>query len=271
MRKFLRGLMGRYIIFQKLHLSLKKKKKRMSDWEFRKDYHKYKSMNTRESMALKWHFILKMADDKYSGAGNLGDYFWQDLMIARMIYNNDPDIHYDIGSRLGGFIAYLLSFRQDKKTVMIDIRPLPQKIDGLEFIQADATNLDRIASESIDSLSSLHALEHFGLGRYGDPIDPEASFKAMKAMQRVLKFNGMLYLSLPCSKVEKCVFNANRLFNPYTIIHQFDEMELINFYLIKNNGIKKLEIFQMSEDELLNMLDDTRSGNTCIFVFRKRK
>ena len=91
-----------------------------------------------------------------------------------------------LGRDWGGFIAYLLSFRQDKKTVMIDIRPLPQKIDGLEFIQADATNLDRIASESIDSLSSLHALEHFGLGRYGDPIDPEASFKAMKAMQRVL-------------------------------------------------------------------------------------
>lgn len=269
MRNFLSGLMGRYVILQKLYLLLKKKRRRMSDWEFQKDYNRYKSMNTRKSMDPKWRFILKMADDKYLEAGNLGDYFWQDLVVARMVYNNNPDIHYDIGSRLEGFIAYLLSFRQNKKTVMIDIRPLSQKIEGLEFIQANATNLETIASESIDSLSSLHALEHFGLGRYGDPIEPEACFKAMKAMQRVLRLNGTLYLSLPCSKVEKCVFNANRLFNPYTVVRHFDKMELTDFYIIKNDNVNRVEIFQIPEAELLDMLDDTRSGNTCIFVFRK--
>lgn len=30
---------------------------------------------------------------------------------------------------------------------------------------------------STDSLSCLHTLEHFGLGRHGDPIDPEGHIK----------------------------------------------------------------------------------------------
>ena len=60
------------------------------------------------------------------------------------------------------------------KITIIDIRPLPIKVSNLKFIQANATNLDGIKDNSIESLSSLHAVEHFGLGRYGDPVDPDA-------------------------------------------------------------------------------------------------
>ena len=96
---------------------------------------------------------------------------------------------------------------------MIDIRPLPEKIEGLKFIQADATNLDGIADNSIKSLSSLCAPEHFGLGRYGDPIAPDACFKAMKSMQRVLQRGGYLYCAVPVGETSCVAFNAHRIFN----------------------------------------------------------
>jgi hypothetical protein len=35
-----------------------------------------------------------------------------------------------------------------------------------------------------DSLSCLHALEHFGLGRYGDPIDPRGHEKGITRWRR---------------------------------------------------------------------------------------
>ena len=74
----------------------------------------------------------------------------------------------------------LLSFR--KNVILIDIRPLGKEIDGLEFIKADATNLENIDDNSIESISALSSIEHFGLGRYGDEVDPEACFKCFEAI-----------------------------------------------------------------------------------------
>ncbi len=99
-------------------------------------------------------------------------------------------MHLDVGSRLDGFIAHLLAFMEVE---VIDIRPLNINVPGLRFTLGDATVLER-KSDSVESLSSLHAVEHFGLGRYGDSIDPEACFKAMRSFARVLKPGGVLYL-----------------------------------------------------------------------------
>ena len=40
---------------------------------------------------------------------------------------------------------------------------------------------------SIESLSCLHALEHFGLGRYGDPINPEGNIIGLENMIKILR------------------------------------------------------------------------------------
>lgn len=127
------------------------------------------------------HVILS---DWNGDAGTLDYYFWQDLWAAKKIFQRRPSQHLDIGSRIDGFVAHVLSFMP---VTMIDVRPLSEseKVEGLNFIQADATNLENIPDNSLESLSSLCAPEHFGLGRYGDPVDAQACFKAMKSMQRV--------------------------------------------------------------------------------------
>ena len=119
---------------------------------------------------------------------------------------------------------------------MIDIRPLSQKVEGLNFIQADATNLEGIADDSIISLSSLCAPEHFGLGRYGDPVDPEACFKALKSMQRVLSRGGHLYISVPVGEFSGVAFNAHRIFKPDLIIETLDKLKLVDFALCKGSN-----------------------------------
>ena len=153
-------------------------------------------------------------------------YFWQDLWAAHHIHNERPENHYDIGSRVDGFITHLLSFGQH--TTMLDIRPLRIEADNLDFIQADATNLDGIDDESIESFSALCSLEHFGLGRYGDPIDPEACFKCFEAIQKKTRSGGNVYISVPIGK-EHLEFNAHRVFFAESIIKSFDKMKLIEF------------------------------------------
>ena len=118
---------------------------------------------------------------------------------------------------------------------MIDIRPLPQKIEGLIFIQADATNLDGISDMSIISLSALCSPEHFGLGRYGDPVDPEACFEALKSMQRVLAPGGHLYIAVPVGDKSGVAFNAHRIFTPEIISETVNELRLEDFAVVNGH------------------------------------
>jgi len=99
--------------------------------------------------------------DRFDVGGSVSKhYFHQDLWAARKIYDKLPSVHYDIGSRLDGFISHCLVYT---KVIMLDIRPIKQSIGSLEFIQTNAMNMSNVDSNSIDSISSLHAVEHFGL------------------------------------------------------------------------------------------------------------
>lgn len=49
-------------------------------------------------------------------------------------------------------------------------------------------------------LFSLISFDHDGLGRYGDPIDPDADLKAMANVRCALKNDGILFLTIPIGK-----------------------------------------------------------------------
>lgn len=148
----------------------------------------YEEMLPRETLRYRKEFEW-MIDESKSDAGGCGAYYWQDLWAASKIIKRRPEVHYDIGSRIDGFVAHLQAAEQN--TVLIDIRKMESKMPFVKFYQADATSLEGITDESVESISALCSLEHFGLGRYGDPIDPGACFKAMKSIQRVVKKVGM--------------------------------------------------------------------------------
>lgn len=194
-----------------------------------RDMSRYNRMNTRPDFNASLTKIYPCVKDWDSNAGSLGVYFWQDLWCARKIFQLKPAEHYDIGSRLDGFIAHVLPFMP---VTMIDIRPLPKKVEGLNFIQADATNLESIADKSIVSLSALCSPEHFGLGRYGDSVDPEACFKALESMQRVLAPGGRLYISVPIGDKSGVAFNAHRIFQPKLVAQTLNELRLEDFAVI---------------------------------------
>ncbi len=193
---------------------------------FMKDKNEYERLNKRKNFSIHEEELWPMIGDRYANAGTVDNYFWQDLWAAQHVYRNMPKEHYDIGSRLDGFIAHVLSFGVPVR--MIDIRPFPEQIEGLETIVEDATRLTGFADNSIESLSALCSLEHFGLGRYGDPIDPEACFICFDIIQHKLKHRGNLYLAVPVGR-ERLEFNAHRVFYPSTIVDCFSSMKLMDF------------------------------------------
>jgi hypothetical protein len=176
--------------------------------------------------------LLPALADRYDSAGATGHYFHQDLWAASRIHARRPSDHVDIGSRIDGFVAHLLVFMP---VTVVDIRPLKSDIARLSFIQDDATSLRSFADDSVDSLSSLHAVEHFGLGRYGDPVDPGASFRMMRGLARVLKPGGRLYFSVPVGR-ERLEFNAHRVFSPHTVIDAVAPLRLVSFAAVDDAG-----------------------------------
>jgi hypothetical protein len=116
-----------------------------------------------------------------------------------------------------------------------------------------------------DSLSCLHALEHFGLGRYGDPIDPSGHEKGVRNMAALLKPGGTFYLSTPIGR-ERVEFNANRVFDPRTILRLAEASGLI---LSKLTVVIGGQVNEFSPDE--EALNRLAEAPYClgIFVFSK--
>lgn len=199
------------------------------------DTRTYMEMNKRPNFAINEDYLWPIIGDKYAPAGMINNYFWQDLWAARLVVKSGIKQHFDIGSRLDGFITHLLA--SGLEVTMIDIRKFPEKVEGLHTIVDDATSLRQIPDDSIESLSALCSLEHFGLGRYGDTIDPEACFKCFANIQRKLKPGGKLYISLPIGK-ERLEFNAHRVFYPSTVLDCFDSLTLEEFSCTSDGKIE---------------------------------
>jgi hypothetical protein len=159
--------------------------------------------------------IVPCLHDWYEEAGSTqSEYFWQDLIVARMIFEAAPVKHVDVGSRIDGFVSHVACFRELE---VLDVRPVTRPIPGISFRQVDLTRPEGLHPGYCDSLSCLHALEHFGLGRYGDKIDPKGLERGLANLSSLLSEAGVLYLSIPIGQ-ERVEFNANRVCNPETIL-----------------------------------------------------
>lgn len=182
-------------------------------------------------------------------------YFFQGAWLARRIVLQNPTSHVDVASSvltvsvLSGFVP----------TKFVDYRPLAVDLAGLDCVQGDLNHLP-FESCSIDSLSCLHVIEHVGLGRYGDELDPRGHERAASELQRILASGGRLYLSTPVGRERVC-FNAHRVFHPQTILSLFGTLSLIEFSFVGDDG-------RLHEQQSLSGADDQEYG--CgLFVFKK--
>lgn len=192
----------------------------------------YRSTNSYSKFAIKLKYLFPVYSDRYMDAGSAtGHYFHQDVWAAKKIFSDNPVLHIDIGSRIDGFVAHLLVFRP---VTVIDVRVLTSNVEGLTFIRGDVTNLDFV-DDSLESVSSLHAIEHIGLGRYGDHIAYDGWEKSLLEIQRVLKPGGKFYLGVPVGDERLC-FDAHRIFNVMTILDAMSQMELIDFSYVDDQG-----------------------------------
>jgi SAM-dependent methyltransferase len=172
-----------------------------------------------------------LTDRTQAAGGGDSQYFYQDWWAARKVYESGRKDHVDVGSRIDGFVAHCATFAT---VTFVDIRPFESEIPTIRSAIGTLLALP-FDDRSVVSLSCLHVAEHVGLGRYGDPLDPDGTIKAIRELQRVLAPGGNLYFGIPIGRERVC-FNAHRILSPHTILAGFNELSLESFAAIDDRG-----------------------------------
>lgn len=168
--------------------------------------------------------------DRMASTGIDSHYFFQAIWGFKRIQSALPESHVDVGSdvRWVGMLTCIT------RVSFIDIRPLQLQLDNYEGKAGSIISLP-YANGSLSSVSSLHVIEHIGLGRYGDPLDPDGSHKACAELMRVLAPSGKLYVSMPIGD-SRVQFNGQRVFSIPDVLVLFLGLELVELSIVDTLG-----------------------------------
>jgi len=214
------------------------------------DLRKIKKQKQKSNNKWKFGSPYPILDERFASSGAAkGHYFHQDLLIARRIFANQPEIHVDVGSRVDGFVAHVSSFRQIE---VIDIRHPPNELQNIKFIQGDIMkSVQNDLIDYCDSLSSLHAVEHFGLGRYNDPINYEGYIIGLNNMYKIIKTGGKFYFSVPIGP-QRIEFNGHRIFSLVHILELLENKYSIDHFSYVDDKGDLYEDIKLTDENINN-------------------
>lgn len=157
-------------------------------------------------------------------------YIYHPAWAARVLAQTRPEKHIDISSILS-FSTTMSAFVPME---FYDYRPADVQLSALHCGKADLLQLP-FGDNSVQSISCMHTIEHVGLGRYGDPLDPDGDLKAIRELKRVVAPGGDLLFVTPVGK-PAIHFNAHRVYGYAQIMEYFEGMELKDFSLVPDTG-----------------------------------
>ena len=219
----------------------------------------YLSFRSKVLYPTRFKLLPSLNDFNDSAGAADGHYFWQDLICAQWINDENPEQHFDVGSRVDGFIAHLLASRE---VILLDIRPLPYKIPGLTMVIGDIQIESQREAGAYTSVSSLHSIEHFGLGRYMDPIDPIGHEKGLLNLAAMVAEEGSLYVSFPIG-THVVEFNSQRIIDPLWPQELLKDFVLEKFVVIPWKGAPKYGSMPSEVDRKI-------FGQAGLYKFRKQ-
>lgn len=203
--------------------------------EFKKDFSQFSKLSYEKGarFSLNWKDRFPCLDDKTASTRFEPHYTYHPAWAARILSKTKPEYHVDISSTLQ-FSAIISAFIPVR---FYDFRPANLKLSNLSSKTENLAALSFV-DNSIISLSCMHVVEHVGLGRYGDPLDPDGDKKAIRELKRVLAKGGDLIFVTPVGR-PRIQFNAHRIYSYDQILDLFSDLELQEYSLIPDNAVKE--------------------------------
>jgi len=149
-------------------------------------------------------------------------YLYQDAWAARQVFEAKPTRVVDIGSTKL-LVAILAQFCP---VITLDIRYWQVHVPGLTMTYGDITKLP-FSDNSVRFLTTMCVIEHVGLGRYGDLLDPFGSVHAFREVKRIMAPGGHFVFSVPVSHTAGLQFNAHRIFSHQQVLDYLDGFDVM--------------------------------------------
>jgi hypothetical protein len=199
--------------------------------QFKAEFENFRAIaqGSERNFPMNWEDRFPCLNDKTAATEFDRHYVFHPAWAARILAATMPAKHVDISSSLY-FCSIVSAFIPVR---FYDYRPASLGLDNLTSEAVDLLALP-FADGSVASLSCMHVVEHVGLGRYGDPLDPDGDLKAMAELNRVLAQSGSLLFVVPVGK-SKIMFNAHRIYAYDQVMDGFPKLKLKEFALIPDN------------------------------------
>jgi SAM-dependent methyltransferase len=199
---------------------------------FLSQYREFAKQNeaVRPELKTLWADRWARLDDKTGHLPFDAHYVYHTAWAARALAAIRPSKHIDISSY--SYFATIASAFVPME--FYDYRPAAIRLPNLECGAADLCHL-QFDDQSIESISCMHTIEHIGLGRYGDPLDPQGDRCALSELQRVVAPGGSLLVVVPTGK-PRIQFNAHRIYDPAMIESALPELQLHHWALLPDDA-----------------------------------
>jgi len=235
---------------------------RLKELKFEQEFKAFnelsQSTGSTRRFSIRWEDRWPCLEDRTSSTGFDRHYIYHPAWAARIISKTKPAEHTDISSTLV-FCSILSAFVPVR---FFDFRPADLRLDNLLSATADLLNLP-FRDDSIQSLSCMHVVEHIGLGRYGDPLDPDGDVKAMRELRRVLAPGGSLLIVVPVG-IPRICFNAHRIYRFQQVCEAFSGLKLREFSLIPDDPAFGGLIYNATEE----VVDCQHYGCGCFWFLK---
>ena len=237
-------------------------KKIAIDRQFLSEFKSFKALSKKlpERFPVSWQDRMPCMSEKNGTTVFDRHYVYHLAWAARILSNTKPEKHIDISSYVY-FPAVISAFIPVN---YYEYHPCDLELSGLTSRHADLLSLP-FEDGNVNSLSCMHVVEHVGLGRYGDPVDPDGDLKAIEELKRVMAGNGDLLFVVPVGQ-PKVIFNAHRIYSYDQVISYFTGFNLTEFSLIPDNPADGGLICNAPE----HIVDQQEYGCGC-FWFKKEK
>lgn len=212
---------------------LKKTSKKL---RFLRQYQTFRRENSarRPEFSTDWVDCWPRMDDQTAQLPFDAHYVYHTAWAARILAELKPSKHIDISS-----YTYFSTIASAFVPIeFLDYRPADIRLPNLRCGSADLCQL-HFGDKSVESISCMHTVEHIGLGRYGDPLDPTGDQRALAELQRVVAPAGSLLIVVPVGK-PRIQFNAHRIYDPIMIERMLPEMDLHSWSLLPDDSSQGL-------------------------------
>ena len=252
----------RHILKILIDLPKKYSNKIIAYLQFEKDYRQFENLlkKSKKRFSMSRLDIYPCLNDKIPNTTFDRHYVYHPAWAARILAKTKPPLHVDISSTLY-FCSFVSAFIPFK---FYDYRPTALNLSNLTTGSADLLSLP-FEDNSIKSLSCMQVVEHIGLGRYGDVLDPDSDLKAISELKRVMSDEGDLLLVVPVGGLPKILFNAHRIYSYDQVMEYFSDFHLREFVLISDKPDVDGMIYNASKE----MVNECHYGCGCFWFKRE--